>query len=108
MCYQTYFKEENSIDLKAYYEKLFLAEPELLTVKNVMRLTGYVKASVQRWINTFDLEAFKIKYAYVIPKECLIDFMVSKRFRGIIRKSEVHQQMIANFRKEVLYHDRLY
>ena len=97
--------DEYTKNLKFYYENLFKTEPELLTFKDIRRITGYAKASIQRWIGNNELEAFKIKYAFIIPKECLIVFMISKRFRSITRKNSVHKAQIQNFRKEVLNND---
>jgi len=71
--------------------------PDVLTVLMVAKITGYAKSSVQRWISQKDLEAFIIRRKFIIPKLCLIDFMVSQRFRAIIVKSKQHREMMNQF-----------
>ena len=93
---------EYVISLREYYEELFAKYPDTLNVKDVGKLTGYVKTSIQRWILQGILEAFKIEYEYVIPKECLINFMVSTRYRSIHTKCELHKRQLEEFESEVL------
>jgi len=100
--YKSKYLEESDTNLKEFYENLFLNEPDTLKVIDICRITGYVKASVQRWILSGNLEAFKITTHHVVPKTFLITFMVSRRFRSIQAKSELHKKYIENFERTVL------
>ena len=90
-------EEPLTIQLRLFYEDITKGYPDILTVPTVASFTGYAKTSVQRWISEKELEAFIIRRKFIVPKLCLIDFMVSQRFRAIIVKSERHRELISQF-----------
>jgi predicted DNA-binding transcriptional regulator AlpA len=90
-------EEPLTMKLRLFYADITKDYPDILTVPMVATITGYAKSSVQRWISQKDLEAFIIRRKFIVPKPCLIDFMISQRFRAIVVKSERHIELINQF-----------
>lgn len=84
-------------DMHEYYKKLLSKYPDVLTVGDVVKLTGYVKTSVNNWCNNGHLKAFKRNNMNHIPKVYLIEFCYSKYFRTITRKSDWHIRVLQEF-----------
>jgi len=74
--------------LRRFYGKRLKKFPDVLTVSDVSEITGFVKQSVQRWIGRSYLKAFIKKRGLYVPKEYLMDFLVSPKYNSIQKKSE--------------------
>lgn len=85
--------------MRQYYERLLKNNPDVMSVEQVAQFTGYNKNSVSRWCGKKELKCFYIKQRYQIPKEYLLDFLVSRYFIGIAVKSVKHQRFNEQIRK---------
>jgi|LSQX01.1.fsa_nt_gb hypothetical protein len=70
--------------------------PDTLTVQDVSKTTGYSVKTIIRWCRQSTIHSFLVKRTYRIPKECLLAFMMSARFRKISVKSDRHKSIIRN------------
>ena len=93
------FTQEDLIRMRQYYERLLKNNPDVMSVEQVAQFTGYNKNSVSRWCGKKELKCFYIKQRYQIPKEYLLDFLVSRYFIGISVKSVKHQRFNEQIRK---------
>lgn len=84
-------------DMHEYYKKLLSKYPDVLTVGDVVKLTGYVKTSVNNWCRNGHLKSFKKNGINHIPKVYLIEFFCSIYFRTIVRKSKWHIYILKEF-----------
>ncbi len=62
--------------------------------KQVEEITGYSVKTVNHWCAKEELKCFLIFNKFQIPKEYLIDFMVSERCILIAKKSQKHIKML--------------
>lgn len=80
---------------KVYYRLLLEHEQDLLTVRDINRITGYSANAVTRWIREGKL---MVHYAwsnrYYIPKEFLYTFLCSDAYNDILKKSMTHAAAI--------------
>ena len=83
------FTQEDLIRMRQYYERLLKNNPDVMSVEQVAQFTGGKK----------ELKCFYIKQRYQIPKEYLLDFLVSRYFIGIAVKSVKHQRFNEQIRK---------
>lgn len=93
------FTKEDLISMRQYYEKLLKKQPDVMTVEQVAQFTGYCQNSVGRWCGKQELKCFFIRQRFQIPKEYLLDFLVSKYFIGIAVKSTKHKRFNEQIRK---------
>ena len=93
------FSKADLTRMRQYYEKLLSKQPDVMTVEQVANFTGYCKNSVGRWCGKQELKNLFIRQRYRIPKEYLLDFLVSKFFIGIAVKSSKHQKFNQDIRK---------
>lgn len=93
------FTQEDLIRMRQYYERLLKNNPDVMSVEQVAQFTGYNKNSVSRWCGKKELKCFYIKQRYQIPKEYLLNFLVSRYFIGIAVKSVKHQRFNEQIRK---------
>ncbi|SBW00330.1 conserved hypothetical protein [uncultured Eubacteriales bacterium] len=94
--------EEFTALLRPYFEEKLKAYPQLLFVTDVRRFTGYVKTTVNNWIDRKLLKALCYKTqrikspqlgrGTVITKEAFIAFLISPYYRNIRRKSSLHKE----------------
>ena len=87
-------------DMHGYYKKLLSKYPDVLTADDVVKLTGYVKTSVNNWCRKGRLKSFKKQGCNYIPKVYLIEFFCSPYFRTIVRKSNWHIYILKEFARQ--------
>lgn len=87
-------------DMHGYYQGLLSKYPDVLTADDVVKLTGYVKTSVNNWCRKGHLKSFKKHGCNYIPKEYLIEFFCSPYFRTIVRKSNWHIYILKEFARQ--------
>lgn len=56
-------------------------EPDVLTMKDVMRITGLWKSAVQKWVLTGKMRGFDYYNSKIVLKNDLIDFMASPAYQ---------------------------
>jgi len=83
--------------LRRFYSKRLKGFPDVLTVLDVTEITGFVAQSVQRWIGREYMKAFTKQRGFHIPKESLIDFLVSPVYNSIQDKSEKQVTTLREF-----------
>ena len=86
------FTKLDLIRMRQYYEKILKRQPDVMTVEQVANFTGYSKNSVGWWCNKQKLKSLFVRQRYHIPKEYLLDFLVSKYFIEIAVKAVEHQK----------------
>lgn len=87
--------------MHVYYSKLLKDYNDVLTVKEVMDLTGYAKTTINNWCNRGYLKSFRKRQIFYIPKIFLVDFFCSLTFRSITRKSMWHVQTLNDFQRKM-------
>ena len=83
-------REEEIDKVKEYYSKKLKNYPDVITSEDVQIITGYVKETVRRWIQSGKLVATVYKSKYIITKNDFLDFVTSPSYVGITRKSQEH------------------
>ena len=89
-CYLNKLREEEIDKVKKYYSEKLRRYPDVITSEDVQIITGYVKETVRRWIQSGKLVATVYKSKYIITKNDFLDFVTSPSYVGITRKSQVH------------------
>lgn len=56
--------------------------PDVLSVDEVVQITGYGSSSVVKWCKKEDLQHYCIGRKFFVPKTWLQEFMLSERFWG--------------------------
>ena len=93
--------EDTLRQMHGYYEKLLRKYPDVVTVKDVVALTGYTLTTVHNWCSRGSLKAFQKGLKFCIPKIFLVDFFCSLTFRSITRKSLWHIQTLNEFSRKM-------
>ena len=93
--------EDTLRQMHGYYEKLLRKYPDVVTVKDVVTLTGYPLTTVHNWCSRGSLKAFQKGLKFCIPKIFLVDFFCSLTFRSITRKSLWHIQTLNEFSRKM-------
>lgn len=70
---------------------------DVMTATEVSTIIGYGKTTVNNWCNKGYIKSFKRNNANHIPKVYLIEFLCSKYFRTITRKSKWHIGTLQQF-----------
>lgn len=97
--FEDVFTKEDLTSMREYYEMLLKDYPDVLNVRQVAQFTGYGESSVAKWCSKQELKNFFIRQKFQIPKEYLLDFLVSRYFIGIAVKSEKHKMFNEQLKK---------
>lgn len=89
-CYINKLREDEIGKVKEYYSEKLQSYPDIITSEDVQIITGYVKETVRRWIQSGKLVATVYKSKYIITKNDFLDFVISPSYVGITRKSQEH------------------
>lgn len=73
--------------------------PDVLSVDEVVQITGYGSSSVVKWCKREDLQHYCIGRKFFVPKTWLQEFMLSERFWGIHVKSHIHRQSLVSLER---------
>lgn len=75
--------EKQKQKLRIQYLKKMKSYPDVLKTKDIATITGYNRNSVSKWCIRGVLKCIDMGNHYLVPKEYLLDFMVSPDFRGL-------------------------
>lgn len=89
-CYLNKLREDEISKTRNYYSEKLKKYPDVITSEDVQAITGYVKETVRRWIQSGKLVATVYKSKYIITQNDFLDFVTSPSYVGITRKSQVH------------------
>jgi hypothetical protein len=82
-------------------KKRWSSFPDALTVSDVIKMTGYCQTTISEWISKEKLFGVWYRNKYLIPKDCLIEYMATKAHR-ITQKSKKHMSLIRKFQEQQL------
>lgn len=85
--------EKNASIMRSFFVSALAKYNDVLTVNQISDYTGYCTTSVIRWCNKQQLKCFEIRRKYMVPKEYLIDFLVSDYFMRVSVKSKKHKKL---------------
>lgn len=85
------YTEEDVKHIRPFYENLLSDYPEVMSTADVASFTGYEKQSVLRWCSKGYLKSLFVRQKVKIPKEYLIDFLLTDHFLSISVQSKRHR-----------------
>jgi len=83
--------------MQRFYEDMMSDYPDVLTVADIVAITGYCAKTVNRWCASGDLQSFKRGHCNHIPKVILIEFLCSHHFRAFANKNAWHKSAMHEF-----------
>lgn len=87
-------------ELKEQFLAGWYDAPDMLTIKQASEISGYVGTSILRWVNRKQVKGVLYHERYLISKESLATFLSSKDGQDIVKRSELHQGVIAEYMVE--------
>ena len=101
--YKPRHRIELQIDSGKFIEvlkKRWSSFPDALTVGDVAKLTGYCQTTISEWISKGKLMGVWYYNKYLIPKDCLIEYIATKAHYSIHQKSKKHMDLISIYHQE--------
>ena len=74
---------------KFYSDKLNTYE-NVITSRDIIKITGYGKEAVRNWINSKKIPGIIVRNKFCVAKEDLLKFLTGRYYFNIIRKSKTH------------------
>lgn len=94
-------KDLTSPVLKKYYQKKLEGRPDLMDCKEIERITGYSRATINRWCNEGKLQCLRLKPHVLVQKKKMLPFLASKEYNSIMSKSKVHLEDIHEIYRKI-------
>lgn len=88
---------DNEEEVAEYFAYVFTDYPDVLTVEDVMEMTGFCKATILRFLKASCLKAIEKRPKYLIVKTHLLEFFGTPRFIKCKSNSEVFVKIIGGF-----------
>ena len=85
--------------MRTFYDKHLSPYSDLLSVKDIQQITGFSSSAIVRWISTGILKAFQPGKQYTVPKDFMLDFLISPYYRRIRRKTPVQKELMDTFER---------
>lgn len=101
--YKSKHKVADQIDSDKFLrmlKKKWSGLPDALTVSDVTKLVGYCQSTISDWILKGDVLGVRYYSKYLIPKECLIEYIATKAHYSIHQKSQKHRELIQIYNRE--------
>lgn len=76
--------------LRQALTQILLEYPDVLTIIDVVEVTGFNHETILRWCNKKKVEAFMIRKTFMIPKVCLFEYLTSDRCFAINARAKKH------------------
>ena len=87
--------------LHSYYTALLVSYPNVMDTNEIVALTGYCRDTVNKWCCKNYMVHFVHRRTNYIPKEFLIDFFCSEKFRSISCMSRWHIHTLQDFNRRL-------
>lgn len=87
----------DTVLFKKFYTEKLKEQPDVMSCSDVCSFIGYDKRTVTRWVLTEKCFGFIIKHHTMIPKKKFIEWISSKEFNSILRKSRRHVSLLWEF-----------
>lgn len=71
--------------MRTFYDEHLSPYSDLLSVKDIQQITGFSSSAIVRWISTGILKAFQPGKQYTVPKDFMLDFLISPYYPQIRR-----------------------
>ena len=85
--------------MRTFYDEHLSPYSDLLSVKDIQQITGFSSSAIVRWISTGILKAFQPGKQYTVPKDFMLDFLISPYYRRIRRKTPLQKELMDTFER---------
>lgn len=83
--------------LRSYFEAYLTDCGDLMDVTTTARMLGYSQSAIVKWCMTGRVKAFLVSGKYLIPKICLVDYLISPDAMCVRQKSFRHEILLKEF-----------
>lgn len=83
--------------LRSYFETYLDDCNDLINVTTTARMLGYSQSAIVKWCVTGRVKAFLVSGKYLIPKICLVDYLMSADAMCVRQKSFRHELLLKEF-----------
>ena len=80
--------------MRYHYENELKHYPDVLTVSDISRLTGYLRHTVSRWCTEGRVKPLMRQPKFIVHKVWLLEFLNSDAYLEIVRKSGKHRKSV--------------
>lgn len=87
--------------LRRHLEQQLADTPDVLTVEQIARFTGYTPHTVSRWCTEDRLRTIQRRPRFMVPKTWLLDYLISDDYNRITRKSGKHYGMMREVEQNI-------
>ena len=84
-------------EIGKYFAHIYADFPDILTADDVAEMTGLNKSSVLKLLKAGTIRAIEVKPKYLIPKQYLLEFVVTRRFFEAKTDSEDFKKILGGF-----------
>ena len=84
-------------ELAKYFSFIYAKYDEVLRTVDVVEMTGLDKGTVQKLLRSGHIKSLESRPTYIVPKQYLLEFVVTRRFLEAKSKSETFKKILGGF-----------
>jgi len=84
-------------ELAKYFSFIYKNYDDVLTTADIVEMTGLDKSTVQKLLRSGHIKSLERRPTYLVPKQYLLDFVVTRRFLEAKSNSETFKKILGGF-----------
>ena len=93
----SHMNDAQRAQLRKHFEQYFKCCDDLMSAIMVADQLGYSKSAVAKWCESGKVKSFYVSGKYLIPKICLIDYLMSSEAMCVRQKSFRYELLLKEF-----------
>jgi excisionase family DNA binding protein len=84
-------------EIATYFKYIYAEYDDILTVNDVTDMTGLNKSTIQKMLRAGHIKSTMVRPKYLIPKQYLLEFVVTRKYIEARTKSEHFMKILGGF-----------
>ena len=87
----------HEVEIAKYFNFIYANSDEVLRTADVVEMTGLDKSTVLNLLRSGHIKSLESRPTYIVPKQYLLEFVVTRRFLEAKSKSETFKKILGGF-----------
>ena len=96
-CFAEFVRPGTEQVIMEYFDFIYSEYPDVLTAKDIAEMTGLNVSTIIKWIQAGEIKALRVSCKYMVPKEYLLEFIVTPKFFDSKSNSESFKKILGGF-----------
>jgi len=96
-CFAQFVEQGKEAEIAEYFNFIYSEYDDVLTVTDIVEMTGLERSTIQKLLKNGHIKYLEKSPMYVIPRQYLMEFVVTRHFIEHRTSSEIFKKIIGGF-----------